>query len=235
MAVGIVDLLEKIDIRDGDAELTVGFVVQELFDLIQQRAAVGQAGEGIGARFPVQLLVVDGQRALAGLYAGTEKYAIHRQDQQRHNAVENLKDEVVGVVQRFDGGMAQRPGEQQYPKGHQSKGIDELAHGRLVDVEEDQRQYGHEYIRASARPTEAMDEPGQPRTDDRGKAYQVDPRVHAVDVQNANNGSGQDYDGWPKPCAGREKQEHHARQEIGGEYDFADEQRLSVICGHRAA
>ena len=234
MAVGVVHLLEEVDIGDGDAELGVGIGGEILLDLIQHGAAVGQAGEGVGAGLPVQLLVVDGQLPLAGLYAGAEQDEVDGHHQQRYDAVHHLEDQVFGVVQRGDGRVPQGIGEQQHAEGHQPKEVGDLAPGRLVDVEIHQRQYGHQDVGAARGPAEPVDEPGQPRADDHGKADEADPRAHAVDVQQAVDRSGQDDDGRPEPDAGREKEQHHARQEIDGKYSLADEQRLAVVVGHRA-
>ena len=149
MAVGVVYPFEEVDVGNGDGELPVGVVLQELFDLIQHGATVGQGGEWVGARLPVQFLVVDGQLPLTGLYAGAEKYKVDRQHQQRYDAVDDLKGEGIGAVQHADGGMFQRIGKQQHAEGYQPQEIEDLAQGRLIDVEVCHGQYGHEYVRAA--------------------------------------------------------------------------------------
>ena len=235
MAVGVVDALEEVDIRDGYSEGHIRRTLAEPLHFLQHRAAVGQLGQRVGAGLPVQLLVIDAQLALGILQVRAEENAQAGHDDEQRHAVDRLDQHALRHVYGVHGGVLERVGVQAHPEDQERHEINSLQPRRIIDIEESQNQQRQQQVLSATAPPKSVDKPRAPEQRDGRVDDQIRPRGDLVGAQQTNQRRGEHHHRHDQPIPGRPQEHPHAGQKIPAQYFPGDREGIPIVGGHLRA
>ena len=183
MPVGIVHVLEEINIGNRRAEgfpCTSGQIALHLSD---QEAAVWKSRQRIGFRFPGELLIVQSQLAFRLLDAVAEDRADAGHQHKQRRAVQGLKNQPGVRRQSEDRVIGLRIGEQQHPIADQRQEAADFPPGRHKNIEKAEQQKRQQEMLTAAAPAHLADIPPAPehaQSAEQEKTEQHIPAPHGV-------------------------------------------------------
>lgn len=229
VAVGIVDMLEEIDIGDRDTEGLVRTGLVEFLDRFDHGAAVRKPGQGVRAGFLVQILVLQAELALRILEVRAEDDAHAGQCQEERHGIQGLVDCARIVGHGKEHRITLRHREQEHPDRQDHNEPDDLVQGLFIDVEEDKhQQQGQQVLHADA-PSEVTHVPGDPADTKHRVNKQVHPDAPVADRPERSACQRHEQHREPLPLPVDQGKQEKANGEINQHQPFAEQEGAAII------